>query len=338
MGNVCANRTIINQLSVSMQEEKQLLATAESCTGGGISEKITSLPGSSKWFDRGFVTYSNTAKEEMLSVDPKTLLRFGAVSEKTAKEMAEGAIKHSQAQLSVAVTGIAGPDGGTKEKPVGTVWIAWAGGLLKTRTDCFHFKGDRASVRAQTIQTALEGVYIRLKDSLLEKKKGRYFFALWPDDDTREKIADITRQLPQNDNEKMTIPPNLHLTLSFLGSVSEDFIRRAASSAKTIKSSPIKLDIDGMSDFSHGIRYLTIKDKENSLKTLQANLNRILIGEGFRPERRAFVPHITIVRRLKETTPPPSIKPIAWAANRFYLVRTHPDRDRKYEIIKTFKL
>src|SRR5579862_4607452 len=109
------------------------LVTAESCTGGGLAYAITSIPGSSAWFERGLVTYSNISKEELLGVNPGTLATFGSISAEAAKEMAEGALRHSQAQISIALTGIAGPEGGSLDKPVGTVWIACASTLADTQ-------------------------------------------------------------------------------------------------------------------------------------------------------------------------------------------------------------
>ena len=134
-----------------------LLATAESCTGGGVAQAVTQISGSSAWFDRGFVTYSNTSKEEMLGVSPETLKKHGAVSEATAREMAEGALQYSRAQITLAVTGIAGPTGGTPEKPVGTVWFAWVCNG-KAKTVCHHLIGDRDAVRVKTIRIALQGI------------------------------------------------------------------------------------------------------------------------------------------------------------------------------------
>ncbi len=133
-----------------------MLATAESCTGGWIAQAITSVPGSSQWFERGFVTYSNLSKTEMLGVAKTTLERFGAVSEETVREMARGALERSRAQVSVAVSGIAGPTGGTPDKPVGTVWIAWAFEDIAARR--FHFPGDRQAVRRQAVEEALRGI------------------------------------------------------------------------------------------------------------------------------------------------------------------------------------
>jgi nicotinamide-nucleotide amidase len=141
-----------------------MLATAESCTGGGVSEAITRVPGSSDWFERGFVTYTYISKREMLGVNPDTLGRHGAVSEATAREMVTGALAHSHAQVAVAVSGTAGPGGGTPDKPVGTVCFAWGikDGTLTSETG--HFAGDRESVRKQSVEHALEGV-LRLLES-----------------------------------------------------------------------------------------------------------------------------------------------------------------------------
>jgi nicotinamide-nucleotide amidase len=138
-----------------------MIATAESCTGGLVAGAITSIAGSSGWFERGFVTYSDLAKEQQLGVASSTIERFGAVSEETAKAMAQGAVRGAAAQWAVAVTGIAGPDGGSPDKPVGTVWFAWAGPdhleALKRQ-----FDGDRAAVRQASVRVALEGLIDRL--------------------------------------------------------------------------------------------------------------------------------------------------------------------------------
>lgn len=135
-----------------------MVATAESCTGGGVAQAITRIAGSSAWFERGFVTYTNLAKEEMLGVSHATLEAHGAVSEEAACEMAAGALARSGAEVSVAVTGIAGPGGGSREKPVGLVWFAWAhrGGPVQARR--FVFDGDRAAVRERSVAVALQGL------------------------------------------------------------------------------------------------------------------------------------------------------------------------------------
>ena len=135
-----------------------MLATAESCTGGGVAQAITEVAGSSAWFERGFITYSNLAKQQMLSVSEATLDQRGAVSEATVREMVAGALANSVAQVALAVSGIAGPDGGTPDKPVGTVWFAW--GLKHGTTLAQHhlIAGNRAEVRAQSVHIALLGV------------------------------------------------------------------------------------------------------------------------------------------------------------------------------------
>ena len=134
------------------------LVTAESCTGGWLGQVVTAVPGSSHWYERGFITYTNRAKEEMLGVSSETLKRHGAVSEAVVAEMAKGALAKSPADVSVAISGIAGPGGATPDKPVGTVCMAWATreGMLHLRT--FHFAGDRAAVRRQAVAAALEGL------------------------------------------------------------------------------------------------------------------------------------------------------------------------------------
>jgi nicotinamide-nucleotide amidase len=143
-------------------KNKWFFSTAESCTGGLIAAACTDLAGSSQWFDRGFVTYSNAAKTDMLGVDAVLIAQFGAVSKQVAAAMAQGAVKHSAAQFSVAVTGVAGPSGGSVEKPVGTVWIGWCV-KGKTTTELCHFDGERAMVRALTVQRALQGLVERLQ-------------------------------------------------------------------------------------------------------------------------------------------------------------------------------
>ncbi len=135
-----------------------LIATAESCTGGGVAEAITRIAGSSQWFDRSFVTYSNNAKTEMLDVQQQTLDEYGAVSEQTAREMALGALKHSHSDIVVSITGIAGPGGGSEEKPVGTVCFAWGDRIAEIITATVLFKGDRQSIRMQSCMMALQGL------------------------------------------------------------------------------------------------------------------------------------------------------------------------------------
>jgi nicotinamide-nucleotide amidase len=149
---------LAEKVAARLLARKAMLATAESCTGGWVSQELTAIAGSSAWFERGFVTYSNAAKEEMLGVSRETLARHGAVSEQVAKEMALGALAHSHAGIALAVTGVAGPSGGSAEKPVGTVCFAWAAAVRPARVETRHFAGDRESIRRQSVEYALTGV------------------------------------------------------------------------------------------------------------------------------------------------------------------------------------
>jgi nicotinamide-nucleotide amidase len=154
--------TLVAALADALRQRGQMMATAESCTGGLIAGACTDLAGSSDWFERGFVSYSNAAKTELLGVPAALIDAHGAVSEPVALAMAAGALQRSRAQRSVAVTGVAGPGGGTATKPVGLVWLAWAqrtaDGTTTARAEAHHFPGDRAAVRQATIACALQGL------------------------------------------------------------------------------------------------------------------------------------------------------------------------------------
>jgi len=146
------------QVGGALKAHGLMLATAESCTGGGVAQAITDVAGSSAWFERGFITYSNLAKQQMLGVSEATLSQHGAVSEAVVREMVAGALANSAAQVAVAVSGIAGPDGGTPDKPVGTVWFAWGIKHGATHAQRHQINGNRVAVRAQATRIALQGV------------------------------------------------------------------------------------------------------------------------------------------------------------------------------------
>jgi len=158
--------SLCSQLAEQLVARAWLLATAESCTGGMIAAACTDLAGSSAWFERGYVTYSNRAKTELLGVDAQLIKRHGAVSEAVVRAMASGALAQSGAHISVAVTGVAGPSGGSLDKPVGTVWLAWATGdnVICSRE---WFDGDRAAVRQATVRRAIEGLIALSQQSLI---------------------------------------------------------------------------------------------------------------------------------------------------------------------------
>jgi nicotinamide-nucleotide amidase len=152
---------MVRRLAAKLLARKQMLATAESCTGGLIAKCVTDLPGSSAWFERGWVTYSDRAKRQEIGVAGGLLKRHGAVSEPVARAMARGALQASRTDLAVAVTGIAGPDGGSEDKPVGTVWIAWAWrqpGGVRVLSRRFIFSGTRDAIRRQTAAAAFKGL------------------------------------------------------------------------------------------------------------------------------------------------------------------------------------
>jgi nicotinamide-nucleotide amidase len=159
--------TLAERLGRELANRGEYLAVAESCTGGWVAQTVTAIAGSSGWFDRGFVTYSNAAKTEMLGVPETTLARHGAVAEATARVMAQGVLKQSRADWAVAITGIAGPGGGTAEKPVGMVCLAWA------RRDCgcealtCQFGGTRQEIREQAVRLALSGTLKRVMAATL---------------------------------------------------------------------------------------------------------------------------------------------------------------------------
>jgi len=155
----------LNQIAQSLKKRNWQLVTAESCTGGMLGSFVTEIPGSSLWYERGFITYSNLAKQEMLAVPEQLLLDFGAVSEEVAAAMASGALKHSRAQVAVSVTGIAGPDGGSPEKPVGTVCFAWAMEGFAPQTLKTLLVGNRQEIRLAACAQAFEGVLSLLTNS-----------------------------------------------------------------------------------------------------------------------------------------------------------------------------
>lgn len=164
-------RHLVKEVAGRFLEQNLLLATAESCTGGWIAQVVTSLPGSSGWFDTGFVTYSNGAKQKQLAVPAELFAETGpgAVSEQVVRAMAAGAIANSAADVAVATSGIAGPDGGSEEKPVGTVWIAWAHRDGRCKARLHHFDGDRYSVRLRTVERALKGIVELLDTTMLPR-------------------------------------------------------------------------------------------------------------------------------------------------------------------------
>jgi nicotinamide-nucleotide amidase len=162
-----ATDTVVHQIAIRvgnrLRDARLMLTTAESCTGGMVATAITDIPGSSNWFERGFVTYSNQAKTEMIGVPSEMIERHGPVSEPVARAMADGALRNSRAQVSLAITGVAGPGGGTETKPVGMVCFAWSN-RLHTSVETQVFKGDREQIRVQAATHALRGLLLLLDE------------------------------------------------------------------------------------------------------------------------------------------------------------------------------
>lgn len=158
-----STRKLAQQLGELLLSRNATVTCAESCTGGGIASAITDIAGSSSWFRLGLVAYANVAKQNVLGVSPDTLASEGAVSEAVVIEMARGALAKAEADIAVAVSGIAGPDGGSEAKPVGTVWFCWAHGDGEIITRCLHFEGDREAVRREAVSAALSGLIAMLK-------------------------------------------------------------------------------------------------------------------------------------------------------------------------------
>lgn len=162
--NALALSTLAISKSVGekLQHRKWRAATAESCTGGGVASAITAVAGSSQWFEYGIVSYANSAKEKLLHVNPHTILQHGAVSEAVVREMVSGVLMLSEADIAVAVSGIAGPTGGTSEKPVGTVWISWGLATGERKSMLYFFSGDRIQIQQQSVVEALRGMLVLL--------------------------------------------------------------------------------------------------------------------------------------------------------------------------------
>lgn len=339
-----AEISILNQLSEQLgrmlMRRNIVCAVAESCTGGGLAAAMTEIPGSSKWFDRGFVTYSNQAKQQILRVSHHDLSANGAVSKETAIAMAHGVMKNSNAHVSVAITGIAGPTGGSDEKPVGTVWIAWAGDLLPTQCKVFHFEGDRSAVRLQAIKEALLGLIRRCDPEThpqaQHEKSERYFFALCPQEKTAKSLYQAAQSIIK-DGQILNEEKKLHLTLAYLGRVHPDFIEHAKQVADQIHTNSFKLNISKAGAWGRGkVVWLGTKNIPAQLNKLVTQLNDQLLTIGYVPDNRTFSPHITIARNYKDQLSSKIIKPVIWAVHDFCLLKSVDQAmgPAKYEVVQ----
>ncbi len=329
------NASLLAALAETLKQFNLKLAVAESCTGGMLSSLLTSIPGSSGWYDRGFVTYTNQAKHEMLGVPQHILDTFGAVSEASARAMAEGAIQHSDAEVSVAITGIAGPTGGTPDKPVGTVWIAWAGARAPTHAVCFTFSGNRENIRKATVHEALKGLKKRLSTYIAPHHTPRYFFALFPDDTTITHLQQQTNYLTEQSVCRPTPKHQLHLTLAYLGALTHDECTRMEQILTHCPIAPFELTLDGVNHLTnHHVLYAKPRPSD-ALHMLHAFINQALLEQGFKPERRAFLPHVTLARKFKEPIKTTSIVPHTWFIHDACLIASKPQHETSnYTLIK----
>ncbi len=320
-------------LGDQLKKDNLKLAVAESCTGGSLASTLTAIANSSQWFDRGFVTYSNEAKKEILNVSEQTLQFDGAVSEATVRAMAEGAIHYSDAHLSVAISGIAGPGGGTPEKPVGTVWIAFAGLKQPTSAHYYTFQGSRAAVREAAVIEALKGLIQRTRAYAKPlSQAARYFFALWPDASTQNTLYETAQTITQQTPCTPTLANNLHLTLAYLGTLTDNeyHVLKTFHCAIT----PFELKINTASHWPKpNIAYFG-PTPEKPLHALHTCLNQHLLEKGFKPERQQFIPHITLARHYTHPLTCHLPSPIHWFVHEVCLVKSTPEQGvSHYEIM-----
>ncbi len=331
---------LADQLGTLLLKRKLRCAVAESCTGGGLAAAITDIAGSSQWFDRGFVTYTNEAKEDMLAVPHHVIAKEGAVSESTVRAMAHGAMMKSDAEVSVAISGIAGPSGGSLEKPVGTVWVAWAGDLQATHAERYVFGGDRSSIRQQAVQVALEGLIQRCLAREPETEMPRYFFALWPDDKTAQALYQRGRGVSEPNRGKTVRAENLHMTLVYLGSIPPEVVQSVQNVAKELHVSPFELKVARASYWPHiRLRWLGVEDTPQALEQLVMLLKQNLLAVGFKPEKKPYIPHITIARQCTQSFAAEPVRHLSWLVHDVCLVKSTQVEGRShYEIIQRWPL
>ena len=334
------NNELAEKLGKILLERKLRCAVAESCTGGSLAAAITEIAGSSQWFDRGFVTYANEAKEDMLAVPVSVILSQGAVSEATVRAMAQGAIAASNAEVSVAISGIAGPGGGSHEKPIGTVWIAWAGDLQPTYAQCYFFEGDRAAIRKQAVLVALEGLIQRCEVNVSQINNDRYFFALWPDAKTAHALYNHGIESAATPMSHSVVLENLHMTLVYLGQTTPVFLQNAQKVASKLRAAPFELSIVRANSWPEvKVRWLGLESTPPELEQLVKGLNHDLIAVGFKPEKKPFIPHVTIERHCTQGGASEFIQPLSWFVNEVCLVKSIKSLEfSKYEIIQRWPL
>ena len=327
---------LASKLGSMLLKRKLRCAVAESCTGGSLAAAITEIAGSSQWFDRGFVTYTNEAKEEILAVPHRVISTEGAVSEATVRAMAHGVIANSHAEVSVAISGIAGPAGGSTEKPVGTVWIAWAGNLQPTYSEGYFFEGDRRSIRQQAVCVALEGLIERCGEQKLTIDMPRYFFALWPEPETADALFQRGRDVCEPNQGHAVVAENLHMTLAYLGSIPADVLSLVKHIAARVHVTPFELSMTHANYWPHShLRWLGVDIIPPELLRLVKCLTYGMIEAGLIPEKSPYTPHVTIVRKCTQSGSSEPIKPVQWVVSDFCLVQSLKSMGcSKYDVIQ----
>jgi 2'-5' RNA ligase len=299
---------LVAELAGCLVARGQMLATAESCTGGWVAKVCTDLAGSSQWFDRGFVTYSNEAKQEMLGVSAGTLARFGAVSEQTVQEMAAGALAHSRGAWALAISGVAGPGGGTPGRLAHDAPVPLRGragrGAPPGRTD--RARGPAATLRGDRVTTG-------------EETSHRLFFALWPDDDTRARLAEAARQW----SDRPIAEGNLHMTLHFLGACSDSRQACCIQAAARVRCEPFELQMDYLGGRARSrIQWLAASHPPQTLFRLVDALAGALAACDYQPEKRPFLPHVTLSRKVRKPQVKTGLPAITWGIREFVLAES----------------
>lgn len=355
---------LAQRVGMSLLENNRTLAAAESCTGGWICQSLTDVAGSSAWFDRGFVTYSNEAKQELLGVPESVLAEHGAVSEETVRAMAAGALRNSRADCALAVSGIAGPSGGTPSKPVGTVWFSWQrrGGPCVARR--VIFAGNRRSVRQQAVAEALNGTLelfglprvelpfpgkrpglgwqtMGSMAAMDKKPRHRLFFALWPQESVCEEMQPTLRRLQTSLTARWVPPQNLHMTLAFLGDIETGRLPGVKAAASFVRAQAFEMLLDRIEHWRRPqVICLSPSKLTTPLERLAAELAANLRAEGFELDDRPFRAHMTLAR--KAPFPPQNNRldpPIRWPCDSFALVESrHDSGGSHYVILDRFDL
>lgn len=336
--------TLVKRLGSLLVARHLSCAVAESCTGGRLASIMTAIPNTSSWFERGFVTYSNEAKEEMLGVSPAIISKEGAVSQACAEAMASGALMKSYADVSVAITGIAGPGGGSEQKPIGYVWIAWAGNGKPVVSRCYHFDGSRQAIQKQAVKEALVGLINHCDGHPIIKENAsnsaRYFFALWPNLTLAKRLQQLILSLPHSFSKSIVHLEDIHLTLAYVGNVSLEALERIKQYASRIEIEPFEVIINELNHWPKARScWLGLNHPPATLYALAYQLELCKIASGCLPEKKAYIPHLTMVKKTDTSLSAINIDYTPWDIKEFVLARSYPNKTSpSYDIVARWPL